>query len=1111
MAGAVVAALVSAGASAVVANVIAFAITMVASSVLSKVFAPDMPGQNGTPSQPNPGNRQQLPPAGDNKLPVVYGTAYVGGAIIDMSISENNQDIYWVFALSEVTNTETGGTPDTITFGDIYWGGKKCVFSTTFGEEYKVVGLLDESTNETQNISGYMDIWLYNNGSNSPVNSTTNAITVMNTSGLVYKWPGNKLMTNCAFAIVHLRYSQSRNLTSLNQTRFQLTNSRKAPGDCFLDYLTSTRYGAAIPVAQVDTASLDDLNSYSNAPIGFTTYTGGSSTISRFQFNGTIDTNQKIMQNLQAMADSCDCLLKYNEINGTWGVIVQRPTYTVAMALNDSNIVSAINVSPIDISNSFNIIEVKFPDGSEKDTFNSASFDLAVLNPSLLSPNEPVNKQSVNLYLVNNNVTAQYIANRMLEAAREDLQVQLDIDYTGLQLEAGDIVTVTNANYGWDEKIFRIMKVTEKFTDNGQVFATLSLSEFNPAVYDDYNVTQFTPAPNTGIGSPSAFGTIPAPVISTVLPNAANPAFSVVVTTSSAGITQYAEIWYSAYQYPTESQRIFAGTTEVNANGDPYDINTVMPAVQLFNIPAGNWYFFSRMVNSIASSDFSLASTAIQWRPTTFQFVDRYIGVAYADDISGGGFSLSSTNKSYYGLCNQSSTTISTTPSDYKWYLADPLFGTNIHLVYTNYQNRKFGFDTDFAAYAGGSGAFVPSTTSKFDIRLWSALDPLSLTPNLIDLDRSTGQVIQTGTTTSNTNGGQIYIDNTPDGKLIASLDVFLPQIAEGTYLTGSAATITVDRFGRVVGFSTPDNFYFSAEYFTATSGQTVFTPATRDATYITGQDLIFQNGLLLTPTSDYTETSSTFTLTTGATAGDIVAVLSMRAISSVTYYEPLSLIVDSTSTNTVVWTATQMPYQLINIGDKLTFSNVGTPTQYTVTGVNYTTRTITFSTNPTASAGDSIYRYRASNSSYPAFSRYVFDLTSAGSYTPTDWAIQSGYELIFLNGTIVNEQDYDLVLGAVTNFPATTTGQMTFIQFAGNNLNVPIGNMANVVTFTTSGIATYSFNFNANAFDLYANGCLYQPTADYTTATNSYTLSPTPNNASTILVQQTFASAGAA
>lgn len=1105
MGGAIVAKLAI---SAFAKAVLAFAINIVISSVISKVFAPKAPSSS-TDAQPNPGAGQQLPPAGSNKLPVIYGTAFTGGAIIDTSITNDNHTIYWVFALCEVTGSENGGTGDNISFGKMYWGGKLCIFDAT--DLTKVVALKDESTNIEEDVTGFINIYTYKNGSANPANSTLNAINVMSDPNLIYQWNSTKLMTNCAFAIVKLKYSAKRNLTGLSQTRFQVINSRTNTGDCIYDYLTSARYGAAIPTTQVDTDSLNALTTYSNEIIAYTNYNGVTSYLPRFKFNGILDTNQKIMSNIQSMADCCDCLIKYDEVTSKWGVIVQTPVYTVAMAIDDSNITGAITVSPVDLSNSFNYIEIKFPDGSEKDSFNSANFDLAEIAPELLFPNEPVNKQSVSLYLTNNDVTAQIIANRMLKAAREDLQVQCTINFTGLQLEAGDIITLTNTNYGWDEKLFRVIKVTQKFTDEGQITTALNLCEFNPSIYDDVNVTQFQPLNNTGLGDPTFFGSVPAPTVTGIFPNVANPAFSVIATTASAGVTQYAEIWYSAFEYPTESQRIFAGITEVQAGNAPYQTNTVMPAVQLFNIPAGDWYFFTRMVNSLANSSYSPASLVLNWRPTTFQFDSQYIGVAYADTISGGGFSLSPTNKSYYGLSNQSSTTVSTTPSDYKWYLADPAFGTNIYLVYINYQNRKFGFDTDFATYAGGSGAFVPSTANKFDIRLWSALDPTSLSPNIIDLDKATGQVIQTGSTTSNANGGQIAINNTSDGKLIAALDVFLPQIAEGTYLTGSAATITVDRFGRVVGFSTPDNFYYSQQDFTATSGQTVFTPTARVAGYITGQDLILKNGLLLTPTSDYTETSTTFTLNVGATVGDIVSVISMRAVSSVNYYEPLSLIVQSTSTNTAVWTSSQMPYQLINVGDKLTFSNTGTPTQYTVTGVNYTTRTITFSTNPTATAGDSIYRYRASGSSYPVFSRYVFTLTSAGSYTPTTWAIQSGYELIFLNGTIVNEQDYDLVAGAVTNFPATTTGQMTFIQFAGNNLNVPIGNIANVVRFTENGTAIYSFNYDASSFNLYANGCLYKVGSDYTTGTNNYTLTPTPNNSSTVLVQQTFASSGAA
>ena len=55
-------------------QIIAFAINMVASTIISKIFAPSAPDQsNLNAQQSNPGNRQQIPPAGDNKLPVVYG------------------------------------------------------------------------------------------------------------------------------------------------------------------------------------------------------------------------------------------------------------------------------------------------------------------------------------------------------------------------------------------------------------------------------------------------------------------------------------------------------------------------------------------------------------------------------------------------------------------------------------------------------------------------------------------------------------------------------------------------------------------------------------------------------------------------------------------------------------------------------------------------------------------------------------------------------------------------------------------------------------------------------------------------------------------------------
>lgn len=1082
--------------------VTAFAINMVASAIISKAFSPKGFGNNDATS--NPGNPVQIPPSGDNKVPVVYGSAYVGGIITDLSITSNNQRMYYVMTLCEVTNTEPGQTPDTITFGNIYWGGKRCIFDSV--DQYKVIGLLDESTGVTDTtIADKLNIYLFRNGSFSGVNTTQNAIEIMSGGGLVYQWDATKLMSNVAFAIVEITYSQSANLTGIQQTRFQVINSRTKPGDCLADYFQSTRYGAALAPSQIDFVSLAALNTYSDEVIAYTTYTGLIAYQSRFKFDGVVNTDAPVMDNLQMMASCADCLIRYNEITAKWSVIVQSSTYTVAMGIDDSRMVSAIQISPIDLSASYNIIEVKFPDGNNQDSFNTALFNLAVINPSLMYPNEPVNKQTVNLNLVNNSVRAQFIANRLLESAREDLQIKVNINYSGLQLEAGDIVTVTNANYGWVAKLFRIAQVVEQFAADGSVTANLTLMEFNPAVFDDANVTQFTPAPNTGIGSPLGFGTIAPPTITGSQPNAAIPSFGVSVTAASNGITQYAEVWYSAFATPTDAQRIFAGTTAVNAGGNPFAPGASMGVVTLTEIPQGDWYFFSRMVNALGSSAFSAASSVYAWRPMTFQFSGRYLAVAYADNATGTiGFSTNPRNKAYFGLYNNVTANFPEAgASAYTWYEASSNFGTNNYLLFANRSSRKFSFDIGNAAQSNQTGSFVPTDTSKFDPSIWSGLPD---EVNFIDLDARTGQLTRVGTTAISSADGLLNVTNNTNGAMIVSLEKFL-NFGNGIYSkTFNAATLTIDIYGRVIGFTQPDTFYFTETIFSATAGQTSFA-----VNHIVGNILVFRNGVLLS-TSEYTETTTTVVMNNACALGEIITVINMRAVSNDAYYEPLKTTVNTVGANSVVYGVA--PYQLIEAGDLITFDNTGTPTQYTVQSVNTTTKTITFtSTIAGVTAGMQIYRYRASGSTYRPFSRIEIDVTNISSFTPTEITLINGYELLFVNGSAFNEIDYDVNISTITGFPSNVSGRIILIQMAEDNLGIPASNVTNQVTYSVADDVSYVFPNNPLAMCLYANGALFAKGGayDYIATGGGYTLNTAFDNDFTLLNQQNFARDGAA
>lgn len=1096
---------IAAGAAA---TATAFAINVVASAVIAKAFGPQGVNVNDAQGQPNPGNNQQVGPAGDNKVPVIYGSAYVGGIVTDLSITSNNQQIFYVLTLAEVTNTEgqNGSTPDTYTFGDVYWGGKKCVFDVT--DQYKVTGLLDESTGITDTtVNGKINIYLFRNGSSSGVNTSQTAIQIMQSAGLTYTWDSTKLMSNAAFAIVQLTYSASANVTGLQQTRFQLTNSRYKPGDCFSDFLLSERYGAALTASQVDTTSLAALNTYSDQTMTYTPYTGGSATQTRFRFDGVVDTNQTIMANMQQMAACCDCLIKYNEITGKWGVIVQSPTYSVVMDINDSNMVSAIQISPTDLASSYNIAEVKFPDGTAKDSFNSAQFDLAVINPSLMYPNEPVNKQTVTLPLVNNSVRAQYIANRFLEGAREDLVVKVDVNFSGIQLEAGDVVTVTNANYGWTAKLFRISQVVETFTDDGQITASLTLQEYNPAVYDDANVTQFTPAPNTGIGSPLGFGTLYAPTVTNVQISNPIPSFDVAVTAASNGIVQYANLYYSLYASPTDAQRIFIGTTAVNPGGNPYNPSSSMGVVTINSLPQGDWYFSVKYVNALGESNFSPSSTLFQWRPLTFQYTKRWLAVAYADNATGtSGFSYNPRNKAYFGLYNNDTANGGTDPTLYTWYTVAN-FSTNNYLLYANRTNRKFSFNVGNAGYVNLGGAFVPTATSVYDTNVWSGLvDPSGSLQSFIDLDARTGQTIIAGTTSNNINDGFLSVTNNTDGTMRVNLQEFL-NFGAGIYTKSfTAATLTIDVYGRVVGFQEQDQFYYTETVYTATAGQTSFSN-----THTVGWILVFRNGILL-DTTEYSETSTTVVMSNACVAGETVVIIYMRGVSTSAAYEALNITIASSTTNSITYS--DAPYQIINAGDLLTFTNTGTPTTYTVSTINTTTKVITFTTTIAgATAGNSVYRYRAAGANYAPFSRYSQDVTAITSLTPTTYAVQNGAESIYVNGCQINEIDYDISGSTINGFPAPVTGKFTIILYAPNNLAVPASNIANTTAYSTSGQTTYPFASNPLSMEVYANGAILAKGSgyDYTASASNFILTTAFNNNVTLLNQQTFARTGAA
>lgn len=1092
----------AAGTLTALGSAAAFAINFAVSTLLSRTFAPDASSNQAIDN----GVRQQVPPSSTNSIPVIYGDAYCGGRFIDAVLSTDAKTMYYVMVISHIS--PNGQFSFDLT--GMYWGDRKITFDGT--NQTKVVSLTDGSGNVDTKVNGNLFIALYTSSQSGVISSANGASLPSSFMGggdvpAELRWAfSGRQMNGLAFAIIKLNYNRDAETTNMQTVTFKasqyLNGSGAAkPGDVWYDYMTNQLYGAAMSTDIVNSASVTALNSYSDELIPYTE-DGVAKTQARYRINGVVDTGESCLNNINAIMVACDSWNQYNAALGEWSVVINKAE-TTSYAFDDDSIVGEIRVSAFDITSSVNQIEAEFPSKQNRDQSDFIYYETPAI---LLYPNEPINKQSIQLSMVNDSVQAQYLASRILEQAREDLIVKISTVYTGIQIDAGDVISITNASYGWTAKLFRVMKVSEISLPDGNLGASFELNEYNAQVYDDRDISQYTPTPNTDLPDPAFFGTLPSPTVASSYPYAAVPSINVQPYIGTAGFVTYAEVWYSAFSNPTSSQIYLAGTTSIPSNGVPFVVGQNLATVEV-QIPAGNWYFFYRLVNPAAISQYSPASTVFIWRPTTFQYTSRWIAVAYADNATGtSGFSLNPRNKTYYGLLNNETANGSADPADYVWYEGN--FSDANYLLFSNRSNRKFSFSVGNAGFANLGGAFVPSETSVYDSSIWGALEDGQ---NYIDLDARTGQLTRAGTTAVSSADGLLSVSNNTSGSMVVSLQKFL-NFGSGVYSKSfNAVTLTVDIYGRVVGFTESDNFYYSENIFSATSGQTTFS-----VTHVVGNILVFRNGLLL-DTSEYTETTTTVVMANACQAGEIVIVINMRAVSTSQYYEVLGTTISSSGSNTIVYS--DPTDQIIEAGDLLCFAatqpdSTATPTTFTVQSVNTSTSTITFTTSISgATAGYGVFRKRAAGAAYRPFSRYTFDLVNESSYTPSNVTIRNGFESIYVNGSQFNEVDYDLSGNTILGFPSNVTGKMTVIMYAENNLGIPASNVTNTVAYSVAGALTYIFSSNPLAMEIYANGSLLTKGAgyDYIASGSNYNLTTAFNNNFTLLNQQTFARTGAA
>ncbi|MFY8211760.1 MAG: hypothetical protein ACOVLB_03760 [Candidatus Nanopelagicus sp.] len=619
------------GVAAINLGVRVLASVVVSSLIGNRQQNPADPQSNGQQSPQITGSRIQLPVSTDNKLGVVYGEAFIKGCIIDAKISEDQKIMWYVLALTEVTDTGaiSLGDPDSATNSNIFWGDKQLVFGDS--DKTKVTSWITSNGDTDDKVNGYMNIYLYRKGSFVGDNTTIDAITLLSDSSIAAseRWNGPRYtyagasptMANTAFVVIKLVYNENAGIIGLDQFTVKAINTLTKPGDVLLDYLTNIRYGCGVPYDSVDMGAITRLNSYSDELITYTPVGGGTATQPRYRINGPIITGQNCLQNLQSLVDACDSWLQWNESVAKWSIIPNRSyldytTYDELFLIDSSAITTGVNVSPVDLNATYNWIEAQFPNKKIED---NTDYTFVVLDTEDKNPNEPLNKLIIRLDQVNSSVQAKYLATRRLIQSREDLIVNFEMDYSGIQIDAGDVVRVRFPVYGWGptndnpanlDKLFRVDQVQEFKRENGVLGVNLSLIEYNNQVYENINIQDYEPAANTGLTDPTIVGTPAAPTISNILVESGTFSVNCIVPTPGQVIAM--EFWYgSTPTIENNNYKLwdtqFNSTTPVYAPGQAESSNVV-------GFQPGQFYWAVRAITQSTKSAFSNA-TGQSWSP----------------------------------------------------------------------------------------------------------------------------------------------------------------------------------------------------------------------------------------------------------------------------------------------------------------------------------------------------------------------------------------------------------------------------------------------------------------------------------------------------------------
>ena len=359
---------------------------------------------------------------------------------------------------------------------------------------------------------------------------------------------------------------KGKKVVTLNSSLVEQTASFSTnPAFCLLDYLRNERYGKGLATSDIDLQSFYDASQIAVTQV--TPY-GSASNINIFDCNFAMDTSRKVIDNARDIIKGMRGYLPF--VQGKYKLIIET-TGSSVMTFTEDDIIGGYALASPNKNNKYNRVIVSFinPDRNfQVDERQHPPIDDSGLTSA---DRHSTMKTADGGFLLEGRFTfptitspyqAEEMAEIILRRSRDNLGLNINVNFDAYELTIGDIVAITISSLGFSSKLFRVVGMT--FNEDYTI--GLALSEHQDSYYTWATKQVATTTPNTNLPNPFS---ISPPASLTLSDEMIEYADGVVITRLNIGITASTDLFVQYYQVEakksTESDfKIISNGTQLN-------------------------------------------------------------------------------------------------------------------------------------------------------------------------------------------------------------------------------------------------------------------------------------------------------------------------------------------------------------------------------------------------------------------------------------------------------------------------------------------------------------------------------------------------------------------